>query len=63
MSGGYEIGVSQSDSFAQKLASQLGGGNVNVYGGGAKQAQTFMIVAGVVAVAAVLLVLVFKRRW
>lgn len=60
--GGYEIGLSNSEAFAQDLTTQFRPGDVNVSTGGEKQSITLYIVAGVVALAAVLLVILLWRR-
>lgn len=57
-----ELGLSSSAAAAQRLASQLGQTTVNVSAGGEKQTQTLYIVAGVVAVAIVILLLFRRRR-
>lgn len=60
MAGGYEIGLSSSEAQNQEFATQFRPGDVHVDLGESKQTMTLYIVAGVVAVAAVLLMLLLR---
>lgn len=60
--GGYEIGLSASEAMTQDFATQFRPGDVSINTGGEKQSITLYIVVGVVALAAVLMVFLFRRR-